>query len=269
MGDETPAFPLDAIGGARRLPARAGYHALLWAPVAQALDPPARRALRATLGPVAEQTFDGTDAAFWEQWLSDASLDRLHAFLLVLDADDRPAAWVASERARYGGRPGFYASSAGAAPAHQGAGLTSFAWRVLIEHELRRAFPRRLQVAMRTGNPLVWCAWALAAGGDGFVEPRPAAAPSRRAQAVARDVAGALGQGERLDPRTLVIRDAYAATTGGLWRQRPTSSRPEIDDWLGGLLGRRDAIVLVAEFSAPRLALAGLRARLRRRRAGR
>lgn len=51
----------------------------------------------------------------------------------------------------------------------------------------------------------------------------------------------------------MVITDAYDDTEAGLWTQRPTSDRKDIDDWFATLLGPRDAIVLVVAFHPIRI----------------
>lgn len=51
----------------------------------------------------------------------------------------------------------------------------------------------------------------------------------------------------------MVITDAYDDTEAGLWTERPTSDRTDIDNWFATLLGPRDAIVLVVAFEPFRI----------------
>lgn len=235
------------FAGARTFRVRGGFTGLKWSPVADRLLPQAREALRRELVPVALETFDGTAPEFWLDWLSDASLDAMQGLVVVLDEHSRPAAWVASNRRTFGGRRCFYANSAGVHPRHQGAGLSSAIWRALLKPEIARAAPHRLYAVMRTGNPLVYGAWSAVAGPDKTF-PSPGRDVPEQVRAVAVDAARELGQLERLDPRTLVIRDAYDSSEAGLWRHRPRSDRPEVDAWFDELLAPRDAVVLIVAF---------------------
>ncbi|MGW6377823.1 GNAT family N-acetyltransferase [Rhodococcus sp. NPDC055112] len=217
--------------------------------MAKSLSPAGRELLRRDFVPVAVETFTGTTLEFWNDWLSDAKLDDLQGLVVVLDSNGTPAAWVASNQRRFGGRECFYANSAGVHPDHQGSGLSSAIWRELLRSAIVASAPRRLYAVMRTANPLVYGAWSAAAGGPGKAFPSPASsAIPDRVLRIAADAARDLGQLDRFDPATLIITDAYEHTENGLWTERPTSDQDAVDDWMRATLGPKDAIVLVVAF---------------------
>lgn len=262
--DSAPHCPPELADGAKTTPVGRGLTGLVWTDVRSTLPEPARQYLRRTFPAAAVQAFTATTEQHWQRWLSDENLDALSGLVLVLDADGLPVAWVASNDRRFGGRRCFYANSAGVHPDHQGTGISSTIWRVLLRTALAKAAPRSLYAVMRTGNPLVYGAWSSATGRDDSTWPAPAAEVPQHVRRIATDVAADLGQQDRLDAASLVITDAYDDTEAGLWTQRPTSDRADIDDWFADMLGPRDAIVLVAAFHPLRVALDQAQRRLRR-----
>ncbi|MFC9834763.1 GNAT family N-acetyltransferase [Rhodococcus sp. NPDC127530] len=217
--------------------------------MAQRLSPGGREFLRRNFVPVAVETYTGTTPEFWNDWLSDAKLDDLHGLVVVLDSNGTPAAWVASNQRQFGGRDCLYANSAGVHPDYQGSGLSSAIWRELLRSAIVESAPRRLYAVMRTANPLVYGAWSAGAGGPGKAFPSPTSSViPHRVLRIATDTAGYLGQLDRLDPATLIIKNAYEHTKNGLWAERPTSHQDSVDDWMRATLGPKDAIVLVVTF---------------------
>lgn len=253
---ETPHRPPQLLKGAKEFPVRGGLTGLLWTRVDSTLSHPAREYLRRTFPAVAVRAFTGTTEDYWVEWLSDDNLNEMSGLVLVLDSAGLPVAWVASNSRPFGGRTCFYAITAGADPEYQGTGLSSTIWRVLLRAAIVRSAPRSLYAVMRTGNPLVYSAWAAATGRTDTTWPTPGGTVPDRVRRIAVDAADSLGQAERLDPSTLIITDAYDATEAGLWTERPTSDRTEIDDWFDTILGPRDAIVLVVAFHPVRTILA-------------
>lgn len=256
--------PHEMLRGAKQVSVGPGLTGLLWADVATRLPAPAREHLRATFPPVAVQAFTATTEQFWLDWLSDENLDRLAGLVVVLDSDGIPVGWVASSDRRFGGRRCFYASSAGVRPDHQGSGISSTIWRALLRSAIVKAAPHRLYAVMRTANPLVYGAWSSATGRPDAAWPAPGREVPDHVRRIAVDAATDLGQADRLDEKTLAITDAYDDTEAGLWTERPTSDREEVDAWFARLLGPRDAIVLVVAFQPVRIMIDELRRQLRR-----
>lgn len=251
-----PHRPPQLLAGAKEFTVRPGLTGLLWTEVDEQLPPAGREYLRSTFPAVAVEAFTGTTEDYWDTWLSDEKLDALSALVLVIDEEGLPVAWVASNDRRFGGRACFYANSAGVHPDYQGAGLSSTIWRALLRAAIVRSAPRSLYAVMRTGNPLVYGAWSSATGRDDTTWPTPGGAVPEHVRRIAVDAAESLGQADRLDPRTLVITDAYDDTEDGLWTERPKSDRPQVDEWFAEVLGPRDAVVLVVAFHPVRTMLA-------------
>lgn len=249
----TPHYPPEMLDGAKKVSVGDGLSGLLWTRVRTQLSAPARQYLRGTFPAVAVQAFTATTEEYWQDWLSDESLDELAGLVIVFDSAGLPVGWVANNDRRFGGRRCFYANSAGVHPDYQGAGIDSTIWRLLIRAAIVKSAPRRLYAVMRTGNPLVYGAWTTAAGRSGSAWPAPGTPVPEYVRAIAADAAADLGQADRLDGRTLVVTDAYDDTEAGLWTQRPTSDRTDIDDWFATLLGPRDAIILVVAFRPIRI----------------
>lgn len=263
--DSTPArCPPELLHGAKRVSVGPGLTGLLWTEVCTQLSDPARRYLRDTFPAVAVQAFTATTEQYWHNWLSDDNLDRLSGLVVVLDTAGLPVAWVASNDRMFGGRKCFYANSAGVHPDHQGTGISSTIWRVVLRAAIAKAAPRSLYAVMRTGNPLVYGAWSAATGRTDATWPTPGSEVPEHVQRIAADAVADLGQADRLDPRSLVITDAYDDTEAGLWTQRPTSDRSDIDEWFASILGPRDAIVLVVAFQPMRIVVGEVRRTMRR-----
>jgi hypothetical protein len=216
---------------------------------------PARHQWRERAVPVAVAAFDGTEADFWATHWSDQELDRLSVLHVAVDDNGTPAGWVSGRREAWGRRRVFYAASAGVAPHIQGGGLSAALWRRVVLREVLRAFPRPLFVVLRTGNPLVYDAWAAAAGDPRAVHPRPGVPVPTHIQQVARDAAEHLGQSADLDLRTLRIAGAYRAVPGGLWRHRPRSRHEQTNVWFDTTLQATDAFIVVARFTLVSAAL--------------
>ncbi|RKT88513.1 hypothetical protein SAMN05421805_1011535 [Saccharopolyspora antimicrobica] len=247
--DPTPRHcPPELLAGAKKISVGPELTGLLWTDVRTRLSGPARQYLRRTFPAVAVQAFTATTEQYWEDWLSDGNLDELSGLVVVLDSTGLPVAWVASNDRSFGGRRCFYANSAGVHPEHQGTGISSTIWRALLRAAIVRAAPRSLYAVMRTGNPLVYGAWSAATGRTDTTWPAPGIPIPEHIRRIAADAAADLGQADRLNPRTSVITDAYDDTEAGLWTQRPTSDRADVDEWFATLLGPRDAIVLVVAF---------------------
>ncbi|WP_149361056.1 GNAT family N-acetyltransferase [Lolliginicoccus suaedae] len=236
------------LAGAQPVRTKPGFTGLMWSPVGAALGHDGREVLRELLVPAALEIFDGTSEKVWQQWLSDDSVDSMQGLVVVLDPEGAPAAWVASNRWELDGRTCFYANSAGVHPRHQGAGLSSTIWRALLAPEIRRAAPRRLYAVTRTGNPLVHGAWSSAAGGPSHAYPSPGRRPTQQVRRIAAAAAHKLGQLDRFDSNTLIVRDAYDFTEAGLWTQRPSSDQTETERWFATTLGPRDAFIVVVTF---------------------
>lgn len=256
--------PSQLSEGAKTVSVGKGLTALVWTEVRTQLSGPARQHLRDTFPAVAVQAFTATTEQYWQGWLSDDSLNELAGLVIVVDAAGLPVAWVASNDRRFGGRRCFYANSAGVHPDQQGSGISSTIWRLLLHSAIVKAAPRPLYAVMRTGNPLVYGAWSTAAGRPDAVWPAPSTQVPEHVQDIAADAAADLGQADRLDRGTLVIKDAYDDTEAGLWTERPTSDRTEIDNWFAHLLGPRDAIVLVVAFEPFRIMFDETRRTVRR-----
>lgn len=262
--DSTPHCPPELLHGAKKVSVGPGLTGLLWTRVRAQLSDPARQYLRDTFPAVAVQAFTATTKQYWRDWLSDDNLDQLAGLVVVLDSTGLPVAWVASNDRRFGGRRCFYANSAGVHPDHQGTGISSRIWRALLRAAIAKTAPRSLYAVMRTGNPLVYGAWSAATGRTDSTWPSPDGAVPEHVRLIAADAAADLGQADRLDHRTLVITDAYDDTEAGLWTQRPTSDRTDIDDWFATILGPRDAVVLVVAFHPVRIVLDEVRRKARR-----
>lgn len=243
-----PTVRRELRAGAENVRVRTGFTALRWRSVKTTLSPEARQILRHDLVPVALETFDGTKAEYWEQWLSDDSLDDMFGLVVVFDEKGRPAAWVAANKWTLAGNECLYANSAGVHPDHQGAGLSSSIWRALFTPEIVRSTPRRLHAVIRTANPLVYGAWSTAAGGAKRTSPVRGELTPAPVLDIAAATARKLGQFDRFDPNTMIIREAYDFTESGLWRSRPKSDQTDTDRWFAESLGPRDAIVLVVAF---------------------
>lgn len=85
--------------GAKKVSVGNALTALVWIEVRTQLTGSTRQALREVFPSVAVQAFTATTEQYWQDWLSDDSLDAL-AGLVVVDAAGLPVAWVANNDRR-------------------------------------------------------------------------------------------------------------------------------------------------------------------------
>lgn len=225
-----------------------------------------RRRLHRTLRDLAARAFGADHSGYWSARVEAGFFDQISTLALILGPDGAPVGWGGYHRRVFASRRAVYLDAAGVVPAHRRFGLSSalmthFLAREVLAHPLRRTY-----VVLRTRHPAVYSGLrkSLGAGRVFPHEFRPLPALVRR---IAADAAEWLGDGPRLDPETLRVRDAYRMFEGDIYGVRPRSGHTRIDDYFAEEVGPKDAVLVVARVSAPDLtrtiALQALRARAR------
>ncbi|MEE2046246.1 GNAT family N-acetyltransferase [Nocardiopsis tropica] len=232
------------------------------------LSPDCRRRLHGTLRELAARAFGADHSGYWRARVDAGFFDQVSTLALILGPDGVPVGWGGYHRCSFASRRALYLDAAGVVPAHRRFGLTSalmthFLAREILAHPLRRTY-----VVLRTRHPAVYAGWRKGLGAARVFpsEHRPLPALVRR---IAGEAAEWLGDGPRLDPGSLRVRDAYHMFEGDVYGVPPRSGHPAIDDYFAPAVGPKDAVLVVARMSVPGLArfaaARALSARARRR----
>lgn len=226
-----------------------GYRVARWASPAT-LSPPCRERLHQTLRELAARAFDADHDAYWRARVEAGFFDHVSTLALILGPDGSPVGWGGYHRLRLAHQRALYLDAAGVLPEHRRAGLSStltthFLAREVLAHPLEPTF-----VVLRTRHPAVYAGWRRSLGARRVFpnELRPLPARVRR---VAEETAQWLGDGPRLDPATLLVREAYRMFDGCVYGTPPRSGHGPLDDYFTQRVGPRDAVLVVARMSAP------------------
>ncbi|MBO9533759.1 MAG: hypothetical protein J7513_12385 [Solirubrobacteraceae bacterium] len=231
-----------------------------------AAEPALADELSALLRPIAAEVFPCAAPAFLDLV---SAADRLAArttVAILRSADGGVGGMVSYRSGDWGGERCFYAASAFIRPSEQGTGLVAAGYGLLMRAELVRAPLRPMYAVVRTPNPVAYAAWRHGGRKMGHeVEPRLNGEIGETVRRVAMGTAVANGFGDRLDPRTLIVRGAYEGGIlpggEGPFGARPRSGDAELDALFDRVLGPEDALMVVGKMSLHRAAaLAGDRA---------
>ncbi|WP_304455081.1 GNAT family N-acetyltransferase [Nocardiopsis sp. YSL2] len=246
----------------------AGYRLARWDSPAD-LAPGCRDRLHHILRDLAARAFAADHSGYWRGRVDAGFFDQISTLALILGPDGAPVGWGGYHRRRFAGRRALYLDAAGVVPAHRRFGLSAalmshFLSREVLTHPLSPTY-----VVLRTRHPAVYSAWRDGLGRNRVHPHRDRPLPVR-IRRLAGDAAAWLGDGPRLDPDTLLVRDAYRMFDGDIYGVRPRSGDERLDAYFEREIGPKDALLVVARISVPALArvLVG-RALARRRSAGR
>lgn len=167
--------------------------------------------------------------------------------LLVLHGRDEVAGWTSYRSGELAAERILYMDTTGIAPKHQRHGLIPrIQSRVLLRRLAARPL-RPLHVIYRTRNPIVWRGLRRRVGPENVAPPLDGRAPAW-ARRLTMAVDEFLSEPGRLDPETLVVKEAYAARGGAIYGEAevPQSGDPETDRYFDQRLDRDDAMLVIA-----------------------
>ncbi|RJQ81542.1 hypothetical protein D5S17_04915 [Pseudonocardiaceae bacterium YIM PH 21723] len=229
---------------------RGGFSAVTWTNAAQ-LTEAERDRLDEVMIRLQSRVYDGDATEVWRQRRADGFFDLVSKFHLIRTPAAEVIGWMSLVRRRLAGAHVIYLDSTGMLPEYQRSGrIYALHVRDLVG-EMARNWHRMIYLSMRTRNPVVYKEYLRGSGGLGFF-PMPERPVPDRVRAVAAELAVALGQRERLDEATLVIKDAYQDELRS-GRETPESGDPVIDGFFAGHLGPGDAYLIFLEATLPRM----------------
>ncbi|MFI6576111.1 GNAT family N-acetyltransferase [Nocardiopsis sp. NPDC050513] len=243
-----------------------GYRVARW-DRPDALCAHSRDRLHATLRGLAERAFGADHSGYWRTRVQAGFFDQITTLALVLGPDGAPVGWGGYHRLRLAARRSLYLDAAGVVPAHRRFGLstalmTHFLTREVLAHPLSNTY-----VVLRTRHPAVYAGWRKGIGAHRVFPDRDRPLPGL-VRRLAGEAADWLGDGPRLHPDTLVVRDAYRMFDGDIYGVRPRCGDTGIDGYFDDAVGPRDAVLVVARTNVhvlARIAAARhVRARVRR-----
>ncbi|WP_017580250.1 GNAT family N-acetyltransferase [Nocardiopsis valliformis] len=237
-------------------PLRPGYRVARWdSPTA--LAPECRERLHLALRDLAARAFGADHSGYWRTRMASGFFDQISSLALILGPDGVPVGWGGYHRRSFASRRALYLDAAGVVPAHRRSGLsaalmTHFLNREVLAHPLTNTY-----VVLRTRHPAVYAGWRKGLG-QARVFPRQDRPVPNLVRRIATDAADWLGDGPRLDPDTLTVRDAYRMFDGEIYGVTPRSGDPALDTRFAREVGPKDAVLVVARMSVLPLARVAL-----------
>ncbi|MEU3309358.1 GNAT family N-acetyltransferase [Nocardiopsis sp. NPDC055551] len=229
-----------------------GYQVARWDTPA-ALTGPGRQRMLTLLRDLAARSFGADHSDYWHTRVDSGFFDHISCLALILDPAGTPVGWGGYHRHRFASRRALYLDAAGVVPAHRRFGLSS----ALMTHFLTRELIARpwgnTYVVLRTRHPAVYSGWRKGLGRTRVHPRRDRPVPAMIAR-IATDAAHWLGDGPRLDPRTLLVRDAYRMFEGRVYGVTPRSGHIDLDTYFAEQVGPKDAVLMVVRMSALPLA---------------
>ncbi|WP_239643789.1 GNAT family N-acetyltransferase [Nocardiopsis kunsanensis] len=231
------------------------------------LGPQCRERLQVLLRSLAARAFGADHSDYWDARVEGGFFDRISTLALILGPDGEPVGWGGYHRQCFAGRRVVYLDAAGVVPEHRRFGLSAalalrFMAREIWSHPWAATY-----VLLRTRHPAVYAGWRKGLGAD-RVFPNEYRAVPARVRRVAQEAAHWLGDGPRLEPEGLLVRDAYRVFEGQVYGCEPVCGDARIDGFFAERVGGKDALMVVVRVNAPLLAWAvavrGLRGCVRR-----
>jgi len=190
----------------------------------------------------------GTDTTeVWRERLEGSWFDRVDRLLLVLDRGSEIIGWTSYRRLELVGARILYMDTTGVVPGHQRHGLIPVIQSRAVLRTLLAGPLSPLHVVYRTRNPVVWRGLRRRLGED-RVAPRLRGDLQVWATQLSVALQGELAEAGEVDPRTLVVRGAYAARGGAVYgeAETPRSGDPESDAYFEKRLDPDDALLIIA-----------------------
>lgn len=229
-----------------------GYHVARW-DNPSALTDTGRQRMLALLRDLAARSFGADHSDYWHTRIDSGFFDQISCLALILDPAGVPVGWGGYHRRRFASRRALYLDAAGVIPAHRRFGLSSALMTHFLTLEILTRPWGNTYVVLRTRHPAVYSGWRKGLG-RARVHPRRDRAVPATITRIATDAAHWLGDGPRLDPRTLLIRDAYRMFEGRVYGVTPRSGHPDLDTYFAEQVGPKDAVLMVVRMSALPLA---------------
>lgn len=228
-----------------------GYRIARWHRPAS-LNEPCRAHVQTVLRDLAARSFGADHSEYWRTRAGSGFFEHISCLALILDHDGTPIGWGGYHRRRFASRRALYLDAAGVLPAHRRFGLSSalmthFLTREVLSHPWNNTY-----VVLRTRHPAVYAGWRKGLG-SARVFPRCDRPVPTTIARIATDAARWLGDGSHLDPRTLLVRDAYRMFEGRVYGADPRSGDRELDGYFTRRVGPKDAVLMVMRVSAPLL----------------
>ncbi len=235
---------------------RPGYRVARWDEPA-ALTPQCRERLHSTLRDLAARAFGADHSGYWRARMASGFFDQISSLALILGPGGVPVGWGGYHRCQFASRRALYLDAAGVVPAHRRSGLsaalmTHFLHREVLTHPLASTY-----VVLRTRHPAVYAGWRKGLG-QARVFPRQGHPVPGLVRRIAADAADWLGDRPRLDPDTLLVRDAYRMFDGEIYGVAPRSGDPDLDARFAREVGPKDAVLVVARMGVLSLARCAL-----------
>lgn len=229
-----------------------GYRLARWEQPGR-LGPQCRERLQVLLRSLAGRAFEADHSDYWDARVEGGFFDRISTLALILGPDGMPVGWGGYHRQRFAGRRALYLDAAGVVPEHRRFGLSAALTLHFMAREIWRHPLAATYVVLRTRHPAVYAGWRKGLGAARVFpnEYRTVPAQVRR---VAQEAACWLGDGPRLAPDELLVRDAYRVFEGQVYGCEPECGDERIDGFFAERVGGKDALMVVARVNAPLLA---------------
>ncbi|WP_017602748.1 GNAT family N-acetyltransferase [Nocardiopsis alkaliphila] len=226
-----------------------GYRIARW-DRPSSLTEPCRAHMQVILRDLAARSFGADHSDYWRTRIGSGFFEHVSCLALILDQDGIPVGWGGYHRRRFASRRALYLDAAGVLPAHRRFGLSRALMTYFLTREVLARPWSNTYVLLRTRHPAVYAGWRKGLGPSRVFPRRGRPVPTTIAR-IATDAARWLGDGPHLDPRTLLVRDAYRMFEGRVYGADPCSGDSELDGYFTRRVGSKDAVLMVMRMSAP------------------
>jgi len=226
-----------------------GWSYAQWASSTAQFSRSSKDAMIACLVEVSTRAFGADMTSYWAGRDADGFFDKVTRFCLLVDPQGMVAGWTGQHRKVFDGCACLFLDSSGVIPELQGGGLMSRLHARIIVREVLARTPRPVYLVTRTENPVVYCLLRDGCGSSN-IWPSPHAGPSHRASAIATAASHWLGQRDKFDPASMLVRGAYD-NLDALYGDLPSSGEAVTDEFFQNSLRPEDAFIIVARAFIP------------------
>jgi len=193
--------------------------------------------------PVTSYAFGADMTGYWDNRRRGGHLENTHELALMTDAAQRLIGWSSYSVINEPVCTIVYNDSSGVIPPYQGKGIMNAVFKSRVADCLKNNHRPDLPLyfSTRTESPVIY---RMRQRLMTRLYPHPDTTTPDRVVEHAQRLAAWLGQAEKFEPASLIVRNAYDMVDD-LYGELPASGDPALDQWIYAQLGRADAFLLM------------------------
>jgi len=209
------------------------------------LSEPVKNAIYNMLVPVTSFAFGADMTGYWKNRRQNGYFDKLTEFVLVTNEHGHIIAWSGFSAITDPECTIIYNDSSGVIPPYQGQAIMGELFKLRTAHCVKNFSQKGIPLyfSTRTESPVIY---KMRQRLMNRLYPNPTCPVPTQVLRHAKILAQWLGQSEKLEADSLIVRNAYAMVTN-LYGEPPSSGDANLDKWIYGQLGPADAFLLMGE----------------------